>query len=113
MVRQPGQTHVSAPRRVRVTCFLLGVLQLAVAGLSASENRGRAVMESGVSLAMGSSGCENMPLSALHSVLLSIFIFRVDILEILYMKKNRWFKIDHFNKVTIFLFTKKKFAIFL
>lgn len=95
-----------------MTCFLLGVLQLEVAGLSASENRGRAVMESGVSLAMGSSGCENMPLSALHSVLLSIFIFRVDILEILYMKKNRWFKIDHFNKVTIFLFTKKNLLFF-
>lgn len=70
VVHQPGRAHVSAPRRVCMTCFLLHILRLEVAGLSASKNRGRAVMESGVSLAMESSGCENMPLSALHSVLL-------------------------------------------
>lgn len=50
-----------------------------------------------------------MPSSALHSVLSIYFYFLYGHLEILYMKNNCWFKIDHFNKVTIFLFTKMIF----
>lgn len=37
------------------------------------------------------------------------FYFLYGCLEILYMKNNCWFKRDHFNKVTIFLFTKLLF----
>lgn len=50
----------------------------------------------------------NMLRSALHSVF-PRFSFLCECLDILYMKNNCWFKIDHGNKVTIFLFMKLLF----
>lgn len=45
--------------------------------------------------------------SALHSFPRSYFL--CECLDILYMRNNCWFKLDHVNKVTIFLFIKSLF----